>query len=92
MRCNVRLSRLLISIGALVALDPIDRNQRQAQGVEPAQQTLQSGLVDGAGQGSDRRTITLAFDRNGHPPVPLRPTFIEVSRHLDLVGLRSIQG
>jgi hypothetical protein len=70
----------------------MDRNQRQAQRVEPAQQALQGSLVDGAGQGSNRWTIALAFDRNGHPSGPIRPALVNVSRHFDLVGCWSIQG
>jgi hypothetical protein len=66
---------------------PINRNQRQAQGIEPAQQALQSNLVnDNAGQGGNGWAITLAFNRNGHPFGPLRPTLVEVSGYFDLVG------
>jgi hypothetical protein len=56
----------------LAGVDTLDRDQRQAQGIEPAQQTLQSGLVnDDAGQGGDRRAIALALDRDRHPPDPI---------------------
>jgi hypothetical protein len=68
------------------------RNQRQTQRVKPTQQTLQSSLIDGAGQGGDRWAITLAADRDRHPPDPIRPTLTELSRHFDLVGCWSIQG
>ena len=45
-----------------VVLDTMDRNQRQAQRIEPAQQTLQSGLVEDTGQGRDRQAIPFAVD------------------------------
>jgi hypothetical protein len=32
---------------------------------------LQGSLVDGAGQGGDRRTLALAVDRDGHPTGPV---------------------
>jgi hypothetical protein len=57
--------------GMSAALDPNYRNQRQYQEVEPAQQTLQGSLADVAGQGSDRRTIALAFNRNRHSSGPV---------------------
>ena len=52
------------------ALDTDCRNQQQAQGVQPAKQTLQSSLVDGAGQGGDRETTAITLGRNRHPPRP----------------------
>jgi hypothetical protein len=57
--------------GMSAALDPNYRNQRQFQEVEPGQQILQGSLVDVAGQGSDRRTIALAFNRNRHSSGPV---------------------
>ena len=36
--------------------------QRQSRGIEPAQQSLQGGPVEGVGRGSDRRAVALASD------------------------------
>jgi hypothetical protein len=51
-------------------LDTNYRNQRQTQGIETTQQTLQSSLVEGASKDSDRGTIALACDRNRHSSSP----------------------
>ncbi len=82
---------LLHLVLLFVRFDPVGRNQRQAQRIESAQQALQSSLVDDAGQGGGRRAIVSTFERDRHPSGPIRPTFVEVSRHFDLIRCRSIQ-
>jgi hypothetical protein len=70
----------------------MDRDQRQSQGVQPAQQALQTGLVKGAGQDGDRRVSHLVLDANRYFPPPVCPALVEVTRHFDLVGHGSVQG
>ena len=71
---------------------PDDGNQRYAQGIETAQQTLQSCLVERTGQGGDRLGIWLAIDYNGQLPAPVCPTLIEVSWYFDLICCKPVQG
>jgi len=76
--------------GELADINTIDRNQWQAQRVEPAQQAVQGCLIKIAGHGGDWKTLVL--DRYRHLPGPISPAHIDHPGHFDLVSDRSIQG
>ena len=52
---------------------------------------MQGTLADGTNQGGDRHIVIVVFDLDVHPPIPLCPAFIEMTRHFDLIGCRSVQ-
>ena len=80
----VQFLRVTLDIGA------IDRLQRQSQRVEPAQETVQSSLIDRANQRSEGSAIALRLKRHRHPSGSVLPTVVEVPWYLDPVGCEPI--
>jgi len=50
-----------VMCGELADIDAIDRNQRQAEGIESTQKPVQSSLINRTNQGCNWLTIALAF-------------------------------
>jgi len=73
------------------AIHANDGYERETQGVESSQKSLQSSLAKAAGQHSDRLTIvTVSIDGHRYS-IPIEPTSIKRPRHFDLIDRGLIQ-
>jgi len=66
-------------------------NQRQTQGVEPSQNSMQCCLVKGPSQGREGLVFHPGLDLEGHTLDEICPSGIQLAGHLDLIADRSVQ-